>query len=156
MSLAANQVDACSPQPAPAGGAQLIGRALFGRGEFGHGRRDDVRQTPARRRRGGEAPGWPLVVHQPSRAVDGVDDHRPGVAGPDLNGLVEPFGDDHDVGPVLLEPLQQRVVRHPVDCVDGVGYRLPRHRGHVHAPGADDEVAHVLAERAEEPAGLLR
>ncbi len=80
VSPAAGKVDALSPQPTAAGGAQLIGCSLLGRREFGHGRRDDVRQTAARRRRRGQAPGRPLVVHQPSRAVDGVDDHRPGVA----------------------------------------------------------------------------
>ena len=71
-------------------------------------------------------------------------------------GSLQPFGHELHVGPVLLEPVDQRVVGDPVDGVDGVGGGRALDRRHVDPTSADDDVAHVVAELAQEAARLVR
>ena len=76
-------------------------------------------------------------------------------APPTSTGSSSPSDTTRTSGQCSSNQPDEVVVGDAVDGIDGVGHRLPRHRGHVHAAGGNDEVAHVVAERAEQPAGLF-
>ena len=74
---------------------------------------------------------------------------------PTTTGSSSPSETSRTSGQCSSNQCNEGVVGDAVDGIDGVGHRLPGHRRHVHAAGRHDEVAHVLAERAEQAPGLL-
>jgi hypothetical protein len=150
-------VDARGDERVSACAAQLVDRARLLGGQFRHRGRDDVAQPAPAGRRGRKCPRGPLVVHEASSPVDGIDDDRPRRVAPDQPRLVESFGDELDIGPVALEPVDQRVVGNLVDRVGRVRHGRTDDRGRIDgvAP-TDDDVAQMVAERTQARACNLR
>ena len=124
--------------PPPRTALELVGLTLLDGRQLGHRRGDDVAQRPTPRRSRREAPRGTLVVHQAACAVDGVDDDGPRRVVPDDDRLLQSLRHELDVGPVLLEPTDQRVVGHAVDRVDRVGRGLSLDHRHIHAARGHD------------------
>ena len=144
----------------------------FAGGELGHYRDLDIGEPGVGAFVGGcagQAPGGALVVHQPARAVDGVEDdaERCGVfvsaGGEGAAGLgLDPFGDDdhrHRLGPFLAELFDHRFDEQ-VELVDGVGGGLVADGVQVGGGGLarlEDDIADAalqLAEVAEDCVGV--